>query len=97
MAARPAGGQRKQPSRIWLAELHKGRPIGVHFDRRVFVIVEPGTTQLGIIKTKTQGLNQMQPSAGVGAKPDDVAGVGGDFRMNQNDIEHPNSLTIWAN
>jgi hypothetical protein len=30
----------------------------------------------------------MQLRAGIGAKPDDVAGIGGDFRLVKYDIEH---------
>ena len=60
------------------------------------MVIEPGTPQLRILQSKPERLNQMQPSARVGAKPNDVTGVGGDLRMNQNDIEHQDSLTIWA-
>jgi hypothetical protein len=57
-----------------------------------FMIIQSGAAQFRIIKFKAQRLDQMQLCTGIGAKPDDVAGVGWNFRLEQNDIEHPSIM-----
>jgi len=41
-----------------------------------------------ILQRKTQGFHKMQPCARIGAQPYDVAGVRGNFRLKENDVEH---------
>jgi hypothetical protein len=36
----------------------------------------------------------MQLHAGIGAKPDYIPGVGGNFRLKQNDMKHAQSLIL---
>ena len=50
-------------------------------------VVEAGALQSLIINPEAQRSHQMQPCAGVGGQPDDVAGVGCDFRLVEDDVE----------
>jgi hypothetical protein len=43
---------------------------------------------LPIIQAKTQGLDQVQTATGIGAKPDDVTGIGRNLGLKQDDVEH---------
>lgn len=57
-------------------------------ERRILVVVQPGATQAFVIQFETQRLDQVQLAAGVGAQADDVAGIGWDFGLEQDDVEH---------
>lgn len=46
-----------------------------------FVVIQAGPAQALIFKDKTQGFDEMQFAAVIGAKADDVAGIGRDFRL----------------
>ena len=63
-------------------------PILVHHQRGEFMIVEARPQELLIFQGKAQRLYQMEAGAGVGAQPDDVAGVRGNLRTKKNDVEH---------
>src|SRR5271169_936858 len=49
------------------------------------VVVESGAPQFAVAEAKPQRLDQVQLGAGVGREADDVAGVGRDFRLHQDD------------
>ena len=51
-------------------------------------VVQPGPLELPVGDLKAQGLDQMQAAAGGGAGAGDVAGVLGDLRLHQYDVEH---------
>ena len=51
---------------------------------RPFMVVEAGPLQFCVVEREAQRLDQMQLSAGVCAKTDDVTGIGRDFRL----VEH---------
>src|SRR4029079_7182815 len=53
------------------------------------VVVEPSPAQRGVVEVETERFDQVQTRAGVGAEPDDVAGVGRNFRLKKDDMEHP--------
>lgn len=53
-----------------------------------FVVIEPCADQLFVFENKTQRSDQMQLATGIGAKPDDVAGIGRYFGLVQDDVEH---------
>ena len=57
-------------------------------DPGVFVVIQPGPAQGLVLEAETQGFHQVEFGAGIGAETDDVAGIGGDFRLEQNDGEH---------
>ncbi len=61
-----------------------GLPVVMHADLRVLVIIQPRTAQGLVLKRKAQRPHQMQATAGVGRKADDVAGIGRDLGMIQN-------------
>ncbi|COX52278.1 Uncharacterised protein [Mycobacterium tuberculosis] len=58
-------------------------------DRGQVVVVQPGPSQLGFGQVEAERLDQMQFTAGCGARPDGVAGVGGDTRRYEQQPEHP--------
>ena len=63
-------------------------PVHMAAHRRVLVVVQPGASQLPVVHVKAQRLDQMQRTAGVGCQADHIAGVGRNFRRDQNDMEH---------
>ena len=54
----------------------------------VLVVVEAGAAQARVVEREAQRLDQVQPRAGVRAQADDVAGVGRDFGLVEDDVEH---------
>ena len=51
-------------------------------------VVQPGPAQFLVIQIKTQGANQVKPCSGVGAKTNDVSGVGRNFWLMEYDMKH---------
>lgn len=68
--------------------LARRRPVGMHTQAGVFVVIETSALELAIVQRKSQRLNQMQTAAGIGGKPDDIASIGRNFRLIQDDVEH---------
>ena len=68
--------------------LEKRLPRFVDADRRVLVIVEPRALHVLVVKGETERLHKVKRAARVGAEADNVARVGRNFGMNQNDVEH---------
>jgi hypothetical protein len=60
----------------------------VHRQVGVLVVIQARPAQLLVGDPEAQGLDQVQAAAGVGGQADDVAGVGRDFRLEQDDVEH---------
>ena len=52
-----------------------------------FVVVEPRTAYRFLVQPESQRLHEVEARAGIGAQPDDVAGVGGNFGFDQDDLE----------
>ena len=73
---------------VGMLGLEKRLPRFVDADRRVLVIVEPRALHVLVVKGETERLHQVKRAARVGAEADDVARVGRNFGMNQNDVEH---------
>lgn len=53
-----------------------------------FVVIQPGASQMPVAQIESQRLDQMQLCASIGAEADDVAGIGRDFWLVENDMEH---------
>ncbi len=68
----------------------------MHAYSRVLVVIQAGAAQLLVVKFKTQGADQMQLCAGIGAQTDDVAGVRRDLGLVKNDIEHARILIAYS-
>lgn len=68
--------------------VQKGCPVLVHGHGREFMIIQPRTAHLGVVDGKAQRFDEVQGAAGVGAQADDVAGVGRDFGLDKDDMEH---------
>src|SRR5882724_4611994 len=58
---------------------------------RVLVVIQTGPAQLLVFHREPQRLDQVQRATRVGRQTDHVAGVGRDFGMNENDVEHGGS------
>ena len=71
-----------------LHAVQKGCPVLVHGHGREFMIIQPCAAHLGVVDGKTQRFDEVQGAAGVGAQADDVAGVGRDFGLDKDDVEH---------
>ncbi|EGQ61436.1 hypothetical protein GGI1_06632 [Acidithiobacillus sp. GGI-221] len=54
---------------------------------RKFVVIQPGAAQAAVIPGEAQRLDEMQGGSGIGAKADDIAGIGGYFRLIQDDVQ----------
>ena len=70
-------------------------PVGVNFERRVLVVIQPGAAHLFVAQIKTQRLYQVQLAAGVGGQANHVARVGWNFRVNQDDVKHGPHFHPW--
>jgi dihydroorotate dehydrogenase (NAD+) catalytic subunit len=57
-----------------------------HLGQRI--VVETGAAQRFVLDFETQGPHQMQRTAGIGTKPDHVARIGRNFRLEEHHIEH---------
>lgn len=52
------------------------------------VIIKTGATKACLVQIESQGVDEMQTAAGVGAKPYDIPGIGRNFRLIENDVKH---------
>lgn len=57
-------------------------------NRGPLAIVETGAPQARLVELEPERPDEVQGAAGVGAKPYNVAGVRGDFRLKEDDVEH---------
>lgn len=55
-----------------------------------FVVIQAGTLELAVIQRKAERMEQMQTAAGIGAKAYDIAGVGRNLRLIQDNMKHFN-------
>ena len=53
------------------------------------VVIQPCPLEPSIIQLKAQGMDQMESGPGIGAEPDNIAGIRRNLRLYQNDIKHP--------
>src|SRR5690606_29966048 len=67
--------------------------VGVALQRGEFVVIQAGPAQALVIGFEAQRLDQVQMAAAVGAQPDNVARVGWNFRLKQDDVEH---ARLWV-
>ena len=71
-----------------LHAVQKGCPVLVHGHGREFMIIQPRAAHLGVVDGKAHRFDEVQGAAGIGAQADDVAGVGRDFGLDKDDVEH---------
>ena len=60
----------------------------VRHNRRKLSVIESRTLQAWLVELKTQWFNKVQLYTGVGAQPNDVAGIGWDLRLEKNKAKH---------
>lgn len=63
-------------------------PIVIHGEGGKFMIVQSGSHQLLIVHRESKRFYEMKPGACIGAETDDIAGVWGDLRLIEDDVEH---------
>ena len=85
-ALRTLGGQCEYAFRIECRQTI--RQSVVHLQRRKLVIIQAGTNQLLVFQGETERFDQVQSAAGIGAQPDDIAGIRRNLGLVKNDIEH---------
>ena len=88
LAGRGLGGRAGRCGHGGLHAVQKGCPVLVHGHGREFMIIQPRTAHLGVVDGKAQRFDEVQGAAGVGAQANDVAGVGRDFGLDKDDVEH---------
>ena len=76
------------PFRIGRFAREEVLPAFVDLQGGVLPVVEPRALHVLVFEREAEGLYQMERRAGVGAEADDVAGIGRNFGMNENDVEH---------
>ncbi|MNS70144.1 hypothetical protein D3C72_1034840 [compost metagenome] len=54
----------------------------------ILVVIEACAAHVAVFHGKSQRLDQVQAAAGIGAQADHIAGIGGDFWLDQDDVEH---------
>ena len=81
-----AGAETKKAGRPCCLQI--GAPAGMHLHRHELVIVQPRTAHPGVIDGKAQRLDQVQRATGVGAQANDIARVGRNFWLDENDVKH---------
>lgn len=59
------------------------------------MVVQSGAAQLGIFHGEAQWLNQMQMATGVGRQTNNIAAIGRNFWLEQNNVEHGFG-ELWA-
>lgn len=63
-------------------------PIFMHLHLGVFMVIQTGAAHFGVIEREAQRLDQMQCGTGIGGQTNDVAGIGWDFGLKQDNVEH---------
>jgi hypothetical protein len=79
VAARPSGRECEEPCRPDPA--HEGLQGVMARDPGPFPIVEPGSPELGVAEGEPERRDEVQGGAGIGAKPDNIAGIGRDLGL----------------
>ena len=85
---RPIGGLTYNSREIAPGDLFlalKGARDGHEFAAAAF---QAGAAQAFIVQLVTQRLDEVQVAAGIGAEPDNVAGIGRYFRLEQDHVKH---------
>src|SRR5690606_10768218 len=86
----PLGGQCKAARWIAPDRLQSDLQAVVYAHARPFVVIEPGTLELLVVKYKTERADKVQIRTRVGGQSYDIASIGRDFRLYQNDVKHRN-------
>lgn len=85
--------------------LHQPKPGGLHHGEAAreirvllhaghLVVVESGAPDLGRIEGKPERVDQMQLTTGIRCQSNHVAGIGWDFRFEQDDMEHGSESVV---
>jgi len=82
-----ATGREREHSRR-LERCQGSGEIIMDFQARVLVIIQSRAFELTIIQLKSKWADQMQMCPGIGAQTDNIAGIGRDFGLVEEDVEH---------
>jgi dihydroorotate dehydrogenase (NAD+) catalytic subunit len=86
VVALTAARRERKPAR-WRDGGQKGLETGVLADLGELPVVQPGAAQALVVEFESQRVDQVQGTAGIGAQAYDIAGVGRDLRLIQDDVE----------
>jgi hypothetical protein len=64
------------------------RPVIVQHQRHLLAVIHSGARELLVAEGKAERTHEVQTAACIRAKAHNVACVGGDFGLEQNDLEH---------
>ena len=82
----PVRGKAKQPRRAEAGQA--GVKVRVTEHRGKFVVIQAGSAEANVVQLKAKRLDQVQLAAGIGTQANDVASVGRDFGLEQDDMAH---------
>ena len=76
--------------------LEEGGPVGPAPPLEVLPVVHAGAAELAVVEIEAKGLDEVKGGLGGGAEAGDAAGVGGDFRLEEDDVEHGSGTCALA-
>ena len=82
------GGHGKHAGGVGFGIVQKRGPVGVAQHGRVLVVVQARAAHVLVFHREAQRFDQMQGATGVGRQADDIARVGWDFGVDEDDVEH---------
>ena len=98
VAAVGGGGEEVQAVGVGGREIGEGGgPVGVDADVDGIPVVEAGAAEVFVVDGKAEGFDEVEDGSGGGAEARDVASVGRDFGMDEDDVERgggPGDLVV---
>ena len=86
VVARPAARRQREPARGG-DRVQEGLEVRMLMHLCELPVVQAGTAQTLVLEVETERVDQVQGAAGIGAQAYDVAGVGRDFRLVEDDVK----------
>lgn len=74
----------------------EGVEVGVDLQVGEVVVVQPGALEVGVGEVESEGLDEMERGARAGGEADGGAGVAGDARLKEDNMEHAHMLLVGA-
>ncbi len=83
-----SGAQSEQTRSIRVLRVQEGVPIGVLLYLSVLMVIKPSSSHQLVLHGKTQGFNEVQLGACVGGQANDIARVGRNLRLVEDNLKH---------
>jgi len=87
------GGHGEHAGGVGFGVVQKRGPVGVASHGGVLVVVQARAAHVLVVHREPQGFDQMQGAAVVGRQADDVARVGWNFWVDEDDVKH--GSIVW--